>query len=186
MLWAAHKANPRIVLWTMLCLLMMDVDNPQASPVDKGMCRKEITCAVCFLLKSLVMKQNKANVIIPDALSGLLEEHEIEAAWIAARYFNAKAEFLIPIDGYKVKTADLVIEGRIWELKSPSGKSKTTVGNQFKRATRQSKFIIFDGRNIHIPDDDVAKRIKHELSKRRSIRRLFFINAEGTMLEILR
>jgi curli biogenesis system outer membrane secretion channel CsgG len=132
------------------------------------------------------MKQDKANVIIPVVLKDILKDHEIEAAWIVAQHFNTTVEFLIPIDGYKIKTADLVIEGRIWELKSPSGKSKTTVGNQFKRATKQSKYIIFDGRRINISDNEVQRKIKYELSKRRTIRRLLYINAQGTMMEISR
>jgi hypothetical protein len=122
------------------------------------------------------MKTDKANVIVPDMLKDMLESHEIKAAWIAARHFNTTVEFLIPIDSYKIKTADMVINGRIWELKSPKGNSKTTAGNQFKRATKQSKFIIFDARRTSLPDADVLKKVKRELAKRQSIKGLLFIN----------
>jgi hypothetical protein len=33
------------------------------------------------------------------------------------------------VDDYKRKTPDIVMQGIEWEMKSPSGKSKNTIGN---------------------------------------------------------
>lgn len=129
---------------------------------------------------------NEPHVHIPFDHPDPPETHEVEAAWLLARHYCVQIDFLKPVDGYKTKTADLVIEGQVWELKCPSGKSKTTVGNQFKRAVKQSKYIIFDGRRIGIPDNEVKRRIEHELRKRKAIKRLLYIDAKGTVMEIHR
>jgi len=61
-------------------------------------------------------------VIIPAELPVPPEQHEIDTAWVLARHFRAVVEFLRPIEGYKLKTADLVMNGVVWELKSLTGK----------------------------------------------------------------
>jgi hypothetical protein len=60
--------------------------------------------------------EDKARVIIPLSLDVPPEEHEIELAWILARHYQVTVEFLKPIKGYQVKTADVVMNGLIWEF----------------------------------------------------------------------
>jgi hypothetical protein len=94
-------------------------------------------------------------------------------------------EFLIPIDGYKTKTHDMVFEGLIWEMKSPKGNSKTTVGNQFKKSSKQrARYIVFDARRTRLQDDDIKSKIRYEVSRRRSIKRVLLIVKDGAVLEI--
>jgi hypothetical protein len=54
-------------------------------------------------------------VLLPADSPQLPEPHEVEVAWILARHFVTVVELLRPIEGYKVKTADLVMNGLIWE-----------------------------------------------------------------------
>ena len=131
------------------------------------------------------MSKVKANVIIPTDLVDPIESHEIEAAWILARHYNVIVEFLKPIDGYKVKTADFVMDGIIWELKSPIGKSKNTIEYALRRAGKQSRFLVFDGRRALLSDEFMVQKIHYELSKRRSIKKVIFINKNQEVLEIL-
>ena len=131
------------------------------------------------------MSKVKANVIIPTDLVNPIESHEIEAAWILARHYNVIVEFLKPIDGYKVKTADFVMDGIIWELKSPIGKSKNTIEHTLRRAGKQSRFLVFDGRRAQLSDEFMVQKIHYELSKRRSIKKVIFINKNQEVLEIL-
>ena len=131
------------------------------------------------------MSKVKANVIIPTDLVNPIESHEIEAAWILARHYNVIVEFLKPIDGYKVKTADFVMDGIIWELKSPIGKSKNTIEYTLRRAGKQSRFLVFDGRRAQLSDEFMVQKIHYELSKRRSIKKVIFINKNQEVLEIV-
>jgi hypothetical protein len=128
---------------------------------------------------------DKAEVIIPPNHPNPPELHEVEAAWILAHHLNTTVEFLIPINGYKTKTHDLVINGIIWEMKSPEGNSKTTVGNQFKNASKQrARYLIFDARRTTLKDDRVIPKIRNEIKYRKSIRRVLFIAKNGIVIEI--
>jgi hypothetical protein len=66
----------------------------------------------------------------------------------------------------------MVMQGLEWEIKSPMGKSKNTIGNQFIRAAKQSKCMVFDGRRTPISDTDIEKNIELEMTKRSSIKKV--------------
>lgn len=122
------------------------------------------------------MKKEKSEVFIPPNLDNPPEEHEIEAAWIIAKHFNCLVKFLKPIVGYKIKTADFVIQGLLWELKSPTGTSRRScVNRQLVSALEQSNNIIFDGRRTKLEDEFIKAKLLAELKMKRSIRRLLFI-----------
>ena len=129
----------------------------------------------------------KPIVIIPKNHPNPPEPHEVEVAWIMARTFATIVEFLIPVDGYKAKTQDMVIDGVIWEIKSPKGNAKTTVANQFKTASKQrARNIIFDTRRTPIQDSKILVKIQHEWKFRKSIKRIIFIGKNASAIELKR
>jgi len=123
-------------------------------------------------------------VILPADAPVPPEPHEVEAAWILARHFGAVVEFLQPSEGYKMKTADMVMNGVIWEIKSPTGSGRTTIPNQFHRASKQSSHIVFDARRVHLSEDVVLAQVRRETARRRHIRAVLFIAKDGTVLEV--
>jgi hypothetical protein len=127
-----------------------------------------------------------AQVIVPTNHPNPPESHEVEVAWILARHFSTVVEFLIPVEGYEVKTQDIVLLGLIWEIKSPRGNSKKhTVKDQFDRATGQgARNLVFDGRRTKLPDDYLIKTIGRELNIRRRIRKVVFISKSGIAIEM--
>jgi hypothetical protein len=127
---------------------------------------------------------NLGRGIIPAGHPNPPEPHEVAIAWILARHYGCSVEFLIPVDDYKRKTADIVMFHLEWEIKSPTGKSKNTIGYQFKRAAKQSKYIVFDGRRTSLNDIEIEKGIQLEMAKRPSIKRLIFITKLTEVLEI--
>jgi len=129
-----------------------------------------------LLLVQAKLKEKEARIIIPTNLDNPPESHEIEAAWIIARHYNCVVKFLKPIIGYKVKTADFVIQGVLWELKSPTSTSRRKcVSRQLANALEQSNSIIFDGRRTKLKDVFLEDQLRAELKKKRSIRKLIFI-----------
>ena len=122
-------------------------------------------------------------VVLPADAPVLPEPHEVEVAWILARHFGVNVEFLRPSEGYKMKTADIVMNGLIWELKSPTGSSRMTVSNQFRRASKQSTHIVFDARRVHLDEDNALSQVRVEMKKRR-FKAVLFITKAGTVLEI--
>jgi len=131
------------------------------------------------------MKIKEANVIIPADLDNPPEPHEIEAAWIMARHYNCAVKFLKPIIGYKIKTADFVIQGVLWEHKCPISKShRRCVNVQLDRASQQARCIIFDARRTELNDEFLKKQLYKELSTRHSIRKLVFITKNSEIIEL--
>jgi hypothetical protein len=90
------------------------------------------------------------------------------------------------VDDYKRKTADFTMGRLEWEIKSPNGNSKSTVHHQISRASKQSKYIVFDGRRTSLSDEILLNRIHAELKERRSIKRMLFITKKSKVLEIMK
>ena len=132
------------------------------------------------------MKKDKAEVIIPPNLDNPPEKHEIEAVWILAYHYNRAVEFLRPIDGYQIKTPDIVMDGHLYEIKSPTGMSKKhTVKRQFDKATMQRAYgLVFDSRRTKLPDNYLLSEIRRELNSRRRIKKVIFISKSGVVVEI--
>ncbi|MDR1271395.1 MAG: hypothetical protein LBK04_00115 [Clostridiales Family XIII bacterium] len=137
-------------------------------------------------MKKKDKKINCGQVIIPAEHPNPPEQHEIEVAWILARHFSCTIEFLLPVDDYKRKTADLTMDKLEWEIKSPQGHSKSTVHHKISRASKQSKYIVFDGRRTSLSDEILQRRIRVELKERRSIKRILFITKSSNVLEIMK
>ena len=131
------------------------------------------------------MNKRNANVIIPAMLNNSPQKDEIEIAWIVAKKYNQTVKFLNPVNDYKRKTADIVMNGQLWEMKTPTGNSKNTIERQVKRATKQSHNIIIDGRRSSITDDLFQLELKKQCTLRHSIRKLIYIRKNSEPVEIL-
>ena len=127
---------------------------------------------------------NPGQVIIPASHPNPPEPHEIDAAWILARHFRCTVEFLMPVDDYMRKTADIIMHGVEWEIKSPIGDSKSTIGNQFRTASKQSGNIVIDTRRCALEYDKIEKAVLLELKKRPTIKRVILIKAFEKVVEI--
>ncbi|MCL1804546.1 MAG: hypothetical protein FWG28_00845 [Clostridiales bacterium] len=129
-------------------------------------------------------QQNPGKVIIPVGHPNPPEPHEVDAAMVLARHYQTTVEFLVPVDDYKRKSADIVMLGVEWEIKCPIGKSRYTIQEQFRRASKQSKYIIIDSRRTKLNDDDIEKSILHEIRKRPSIKRVLLVDKLEKVVEI--
>ena len=130
------------------------------------------------------MKQEKAQVIIPPNIDIPPSSQEIETAWILARYYQQSIEFLKPLDDYKRKTPDFVMSGILWEMKSPEGNSKTTIGRILKRASKQSRNIVIDCNRTALTDDNIIKVLRFELGKRRQIKKIILVTKNKEIVEL--
>ena len=135
----------------------------------------------------MVMKKKpKVNpqVIIPSNHQNPPEPHEVDVALILSRHYQTTVEFIIPVDDFKRKSADIVMLGVEWEIKSPKGDSKTTIGAQFRRASRQSSNIVLDTRRTKLKYDGIEKQVIIEAKQRSAINKVLIINKSGKIVEI--
>ena len=96
-----------------------------------------------------------------------------------ASFYQCNVEFLTPVDDFKRKTADIVMQGKLWEIKCPIGTSKSTIGNQFRVGSKQARNIIIDSRRTPLAYENIEKTVIFELKNRPSVKRVIIINKVG-------
>jgi hypothetical protein len=128
-------------------------------------------------------KENPGKVIIPAGHPNPPEPHEIEAAQILALHFRGTVEFIIPVGDYKRTSPDMLISGRLYEHKSPIGKTKATIGKHLHRARRQAPNIIMDFRRMPIADSILDRWLRDEMRSRK-IKRVLCIQKDKTVVDI--
>lgn len=74
--------------------------------------------------------------------TALPQDHELAAAKRIAAGFDVFFRERVEADG--VANPDLLIEGLIWELKSPRGAGRNNISAQMRRAKRQADRVIID------------------------------------------
>jgi len=135
-------------------------------------------------MKKIDKQQVLSKVVISAKHTNPPQSHEVEAAQILAQHFCCDVEFLVPVDDYMRKTADISMLGAEWEIKSPIGNSKSTIGNQFRTASKQSRNIIIDARRTPLDSAVVIKSIRLEMKKRKTIKRVILIDKSKKVLAI--
>jgi len=127
---------------------------------------------------------NPGQVIIPVGHPCQPEPHEVDVAYILARHYKTDVEFLMPIDDYMRKTPDIKMLGTEWEIKSPKGTSKSTIRNQFRRASKQSKSIVLDTRRTKLKLETIEESVLIEMRNRPYIKKVILIDKSEKIVEI--
>lgn len=121
-------------------------------------------------------------VVIPVDLVQPLEAHEVSAALILAEYFESNV-YVIPTG--RGKTADFLIDGVRWEVKSPTGAGKHNIQRVVRRALEQSSHIVIDVRRSKIHQSRIVAQVRYHARESRGLRRLLLISREGEVIDIL-
>jgi len=129
-------------------------------------------------------RKNLGKVIIPAKHPNPPEQHEISSAFVLAEHYRCSVEFLLPIDDYKRKTADIRMLGVMWELKCPTGSSQSTIQNQFRRAKKQAKNIVIDVRRTKLSYEIIEKRVRFEIKNNPRMKKVILINKLNKIVEI--
>jgi len=129
-------------------------------------------------------QSNSGDVIIPGNHPNPPEQHEINVALILAQHFQTTVQFIVPIDDYMRKSADIIMFGVEWEIKCPIGTSKSTIGNQLRWASKQSGNIVIDTRHTKLPFEGIVKRVQVEVNRKSTIKKVILINKLGKVVEI--
>lgn len=124
-----------------------------------------------------------SRVIVPSSNTPP-ENHELDIASLISTHFNCVVEFLIPSTSYKQKTPDFVMNGLMWEIKSPKGVSKKTIEKQIRIALKQSRNIIIDTRRTKLTDVTITKELLKLLNNYRKINKLLLINKRNDVVII--
>lgn len=92
-------------------------------------------------------------------------------------------ELLVPSYTVGRMNADLLMRGRIWEVKGPVSVNLNTLEVTFKKAVKQSKYLIFDLRRLR-RDYDVMRRLQRRFSESKRVKEMLIITKAGELLEL--
>lgn len=76
------------------------------------------------------------------------------------------------------------MNGVAWEIKCPTGDSKSTIRNQFRRASKQSKFIVIDTRRTKLNYKNIEREVYYQLKERPYIKKVILIDKNEIVVDI--
>ena len=81
------------------------------------------------------------------------------------------------------KSADILMLGMFWEMKSPNGQTMRCVEHALRRATHQAQNIIMDLRRIKIDDSALINLLERNFYELRSVRNLWIITKRDMIIK---
>ncbi len=128
------------------------------------------------------MPRNSGKVIIPAGVSPW--DHELKTAQALAQHGHVVA-FVEVSNNQRAKTADVVIDGVPYEIKSPKTDKLSAVERNLKRATKQSSNIIIDSHRMSkIRDAAIQKFLAQKLKQQKTIKKILFVNRKREIIDI--
>ncbi len=119
--------------------------------------------------------------VVPDV-------HEKKAVDFLAVERSADITFLVPNRVPGQRTPDIEMDGRLWEVKCPKGKSSRTIENNLRLALHQSANIILDLRRMdgRVPTSKHMAEIERRFNDAKAIRHLIVITREEKAIDLTR
>jgi hypothetical protein len=131
----------------------------------------------------MARKSKSGKIIIPVGMKPRPRQHEIDVAEVLAEHFKTDVEFMSTTGR---NTPDFIIDGILWELKSPQGKGRNNIQRQLKYASKQSQSIIISAHRSKLHINKIKGELTIQFKKTRSLKRLLLIDKAGKVVEILR
>lgn len=125
--------------------------------------------------------QKSHSVTIPAKIIPYPTAREIFIAHILADYFQKNVRF---VPKTSCKTADFLIDGRYWELKSPVGSGKRTMQHVLQNAALQAENVIIDLGLSKMNYTRARSRIAYESKYIPRIKRLLIINKNNKVFAL--
>jgi hypothetical protein len=109
-------------------------------------------------------------------------EHELKTVKTLQRYGHTV--FFLP-ENKLTKSADILLDGKVFEIKSPTSNKLSAVERNLKKASHQAANIILDARRMKgVRDDNIQRFLAVKLKTQKSIKKLLFINKKDQLIDI--
>ena len=126
------------------------------------------------------MAIKKINVIIPDGYKPL--KKDVDAAWVLARHYQTIVNILKPINRYRVKTPDFLINGDYYELKVLTSSQVRQLLVLLDQAKKQADNIVIDIRKTKITEARVIEVCSEFMRKHKKHRVFLIITADKVLI----
>lgn len=94
-------------------------------------------------------------------------------------------EFIKRSEEKRQTSADLLIDGVVWEMKAPKSGTHKAIDRNLRRATGQASHVIIDSRRMKNAKDEVVEReLRKGLSQVKAIKAILFVNRKGEVIDI--
>lgn len=128
------------------------------------------------------MAKRQGNITAPSDLN--IQEHEMSTARALADA-GYDVVFSHRTWGKRVTSADVVINGVLWEMKSPQAGNHKAIERNLRKASHQSTNIIFDSQRIRgMSDAEVERELRKFATLIKAIKRLWFVNRNRGVIDI--
>ena len=113
----------------------------------------------------------------------ILEQHEYMTVAKLVEY-GYEIEVIPPSFEKGIKSADIRMNGRIWEIKSPIGKGKWVIKNIMQKASHQSENVIIDLRRLRqYPQEKYIREAEQRFDSITRLRHLIIISNDGLIIK---
>lgn len=129
------------------------------------------------------MSKQQGKIIIAPNLN--VWPHELKTAEALARA-GYTVEFIRRSEEQRAKSADVLINGSLWEMKAPTSSNMKAVEKNLRKATKQATYVIFDCRRMKsVPENAIEREIRICVSKRiKTLKSVLFVNRKGQVIDI--
>lgn len=128
-------------------------------------------------------KKEAGKIIIPVGMKPRPRQHEIEVAETLAEHFKTDVEFVPTTER---NTPDFLIDGVLWELKSPQGRGKNNIQRQLQYASHQSSNVIIDASRSKMHASKIKREVRYQFKIVKAVKRLLYISKNKEVIEIFR
>ena len=125
---------------------------------------------------------SKPVVIIPDTLRPRPSDLERKVAILLARHFHSAVQFVRPKSN--TRTADCIIMGQTWEIKSPQTDKINTLQKLLRHASTQSPNVVVDLRRSKMNVNQALSRLHYLLKSIPHLKHVLVVTKSNKVLII--
>lgn len=119
------------------------------------------------------ISQNSDGYEIEDGAQPLPKEKAV-ASWLSRQGFEVEFRKTRASEG--LRTSDLLIEGKPWEIKQPTGSGRWNISNQFNEAKGQSSRLILDVSKSPFSKEYIEEEVRRQLERRNDFDEVMLID----------
>lgn len=128
------------------------------------------------------MKNKLGKIIIAPDVN--IWPHEYDTAQSLA-LAGMTVEFIRKSEERFATSADVLIDGVQWEMKSPKSDKLKMVQKNLRLALRQSQNVIFDSRRMKkLPDSAIEREVRKWGYELKAMKHLIYVNRQGEVVRV--
>lgn len=129
------------------------------------------------------MPRSKGQIVIQSGANVWPHEFKTAEALSAAGY---TVEFIRRSEEQRTTSADVIMDGVVWEMKAPKASNMKAVEKNLRKALNQSNCVIFDSRRMKGIPDRALERELHVCAANRvkGLKKLLFVNRKAQVIDI--